>query len=82
MFELPFTVCNRYMPYCSSWNPATKFPKLLAKYSRPNTGSVKLIAITPLSDYHKYLTICAELLAKIEEDDDDEPEDSLEFATW
>jgi len=64
----------------SNGKPATKFAKLLAIYSRPNTGtSVKLIATTQLSEYHKYLTMCAELLAKIEDDDDDEPEDCLEL---
>jgi len=64
----------------SSGKHATKFHKLLAKYSRPNTGtSVKLIVTKPLSEYHKYLTMCAVLLAKIGDDDDDKPEDCLEF---
>jgi len=44
----------------SSGKPTTKFPKVLAKYSRPNTGtSVKLIATTPFSEYHVCRTILA-----------------------
>jgi len=73
-------VPDSHVGHSSSGKPTTKLPKLLTKYSRQSTGtSVKLIAATPLSEYHKSLTMCAELLAKIEDDDDDEPEDCLEL---
>jgi len=37
------------------------------------------ITLNTFNDLLTYLTTCAELLAKIEDDDDNDPEDCLEF---
>jgi hypothetical protein len=62
----------------SCTTPAKK-PKLLFKYSRPSTTTAasRQSPTTPLSEYHKYLAMCAELHAQ--QDEDGEELDCLSF---
>lgn len=62
----------------SSGQPPVKLPKLLAKYSRPPVTTVTTPATTPLSEYHKYLALCAER-SQATRGDDDDLQDCLQF---
>ena len=55
------TVCSQEV---ATSKPHVKMPKLLAKYSRPVVAAAGIPmpkVTTPLSEYHKYLTLCSEL---------------------
>lgn len=54
--------------------PPTKMPKLLSKYSRESTTATvsRPLLSTPLSEYHKYVALCAELRVKQDVGDADE----------
>ena len=64
-------------PAVSSGPPPTKLPKLLAKYARPPVMSAASAtsSTTPLSEYHKYLTLCTDQL----QTDDEDMQDCLQF---